>query len=207
MITIWGRNTSSNVQKVLWLCDEIGLPYERKDVGGPFGGLDTPQFLALNPNKTIPAIEDGGVVVWESHAVLRYLATKYGKTDALYPQDPVARSHVERWLDWHLGTVNPVLVPVFVGLYRTPAAQRNEAEIAQNIARLTAVMESLEQQIAGRSFIAGDQLTIADIAFGNSVWRWFAFPIKRPSMPNLEAWQARVMTRPGHRTHIAQPLS
>ena len=206
MITIWGRATSSNVQKVLWLCDELGLKFKRYDVGGPFGGLDKPEFLALNPNGTVPVVQDAGTVTWESHAIMRLLASKYG-SDEIYPADPVARSHVDRWLDWHLGTLGPVINPVFIALYRTPATGRDEKVVAGLIARLTATMASLDRQMAGRAYIAGDNLTLADIAFGNSIWRWFAFPIERPSLPNLEAWEARVALRPGHQTHIAQPLS
>lgn len=206
MITIWGRNTSSNVQKVLWLCEELGLAFDRKDVGGPYGGLDAPEFAALNPNKTIPVIKDGDTVVWESHAVLRYLAAKYGP-DALYPSEFAARSQVERWLDWHLGTLGPAITPVFLTLYRTAPAVRNEADLARNVAKLTAAMTLVDQQLAGRPYIAGANLTIADIAFGNSVWRWFAFPISRPELPNIAAWQTRLMERPGHRLHIAQPVS
>jgi glutathione S-transferase len=206
MVTIWGRNTSSNVQKVLWLCEEIGLKFDRKDVGGAFGGLDTPQFMALNPNKSIPVIEDGGTVVWESHAILRFLAAKHGPDD-IYPAKPAARALVEQWLDWHLGTLAPAITPVFLACFRTPAAARNEAELARQVAHLTSAMTLLEREIAGRAYIAGDKLTIADVAFGNSIWRWFAFPFGRPKLPNLEAWQARVAERPGHRMHIAQPVS
>jgi glutathione S-transferase len=206
MITIWGRNTSSNVQKVLWLREELGLKFDRKDVGDPFGGLDTPQFVALNPNKSVPVIDDGGTVVWESHAVLRFLATKYGP-DTLYPAEPAARSQVERWLDWHLGVLAPAITPVFLAYFRTPAAARNEAEVIRQVAHLTSAMTLLDHEIADRAYIAGDNLTIADIAFGNSVWRWFAFPMQRPKLPNLDAWQARVTERLGHRMHIAQPVS
>jgi glutathione S-transferase len=206
MITIWGRRNSANVVKVLWLCDEIGLTFDRKDVGGPFGGLDTPEFLALNPNGVIPVIEDGDTVVWESHAVLRFLATKYGPAP-IYPPEPAARSHVERWLDWHISTLAPAITPVFVGLYRTPPERRNEAELTNQIKRLSATMIWLDRQMENRSYIAGDALTVADIAFGNSIWRWFAFPVERPPTPNLAAWQARVGERPGHIAHIAQPLS
>jgi len=206
MVTIWGRRNSANVVKVLWLCDEIELKFERKDVGGPFGGLDSPAFLALNPNGVIPVIEDGDTVVWESHAVLRYLATKYGPP-SIYPPEPAARSHVERWLDWHVSTLAPVINPVFVGLYRTPPEKRDEIALASQIARLSTTMIWLDRQMANRPYVAGHALTIADLAFGNSIWRWLAFAIERPPTPHLEAWQARVGERPGHRAHIAQPLS
>jgi glutathione S-transferase len=206
MITIWGRKTSANVQKVLWLCDEIGVKFERKDVGGPFGGLDTPEFRTLNPNQVIPVIQDQGVVVWESHAVMRYLATKYAP-EKLYPTEPKARSQVERWLDWHLGTLSPAITPVFISLYRTPEAERNADVLARQVAVLTKTLVSLDSQMAGRPYLAGDDLTIADFAFGNSIWRWLAFPIARPELPNVQAWQARVATRPAYQMHVAQPVS
>lgn len=207
MITIWGRRNSANVVKVLWLCDEIALTYDRKDVGGPFGGLDTPEFLALNPNGVIPVIEDGDTVVWESHSVMRFLAAKYGPSGSLYPSDPALRSHVERWLDWHVSTMAPAITPVFIGLYRTPPEKRNEADMANHVKKLCTTMTWLDRQMASRSYIAGSEFTIADIAFGNSIWRWFAFPIDRPPTPNLEAWQKRVSDRAGHKAHIAQPVN
>jgi glutathione S-transferase len=207
MITVWGRANSTNVIKVLWLCEELNLRFLRNDVGGTFGGLQTPQFLALNPNGVIPVIEDaGGAVVWESHSVLRYLAQKYGP-DSLYPAEAVARSHVERWLDWHISTLAPVLNPVFVALYRTPVEQRDQKALEALVERLTAAMKQLDQQLSARSFIAGAHFSIADVAFGNSVWRWFAFPFERPKLAHLEQWQARLSARPGYQKYVAQRLN
>jgi glutathione S-transferase len=206
VITVWGRQNSTNVIKVLWLCEELGLTFSRKDVGGPFGGLQTPEFLTLNPNGVIPVVEDNGAVVWESHTVLRFLAQKYGP-DSLYPADPVARSHVERWLDWHATTLAPALNPVFIMLYRTPAEQRQPGALTALVERLSAVLERLNEHLSAQSFIAGAHLTIADIAFGNSVWRWFAFPFERPRLHHLEQWQTRLAERPGYRKFVAQPLS
>jgi len=206
MITVWGRGNSTNVVKVLWLCDELGLSVARKDVGGPFGGLHTPEFLAMNPNGVIPVLDDEGTIVWESHAVLRYLAQKYGP-ESIYPADPAARSQVERWLDWHASTLSPAITPVFISLFRTPPEQRDTAALAGLVERLTAVMARLDAHLAAHKFIAGAQITIADMAFGNSVWRWFNFPVPRQPMPNLERWQAALVDRPGYRQHVAQPLT
>jgi len=206
MITVWGRANSTNVIKVLWLCEELNLRFSRKDVGGPFGGLRTPEFLALNPNGVIPVVEDDGVVVWESHSVLRFLAQKYG-SGALYPTDPAARSQVERWLDWHISTLAPALNPVFVALYRTPAEQRDQAASKMLIERLTAAMSRLDAHLSAQPFIAGASFSIADVAFGNSVWRWFAFSFEKTKLPHLERWQARVSDRPGYQNYVAQPLS
>ncbi|RTM15279.1 MAG: glutathione S-transferase family protein [Bradyrhizobiaceae bacterium] len=206
MITVWGRANSTNVIKVLWLCEELELEFARRDVGGPFGGLQTPEFLALNPNGSIPVLEDDGAVVWESHSVLRFLAQKYG-ADSLYPTEPGARSHVERWLDWHISTLAPVLNPVFVALYRTAPEARDHAALKTLIERLIAVMIRLDTHLSAQPFIAGAQFSIADVAFGNSVWRWFAFPFEKPQLPHLEKWQAQVAERPGHRKYVTQPLT
>ena len=77
MLKIYGRASSANVQKVTWLCTEIGLPYERQDVGGEYGGNDQDWYLKLNPNGRVPTIDDGGYVLWESNAIIRYLAEKH----------------------------------------------------------------------------------------------------------------------------------
>jgi glutathione S-transferase len=206
MITVWGRANSTNVIKVLWLCEELNLRFSRKDVGGSFGGLQTPEFLALNPHGVIPVIEDSGTVVWESHSILRFLAQKYG-SGSHYPVEPAARSQVERWLDWHVSTLAPVLNPTFVALYRTPVEQRDQAALKNLIERLTATMARLDAQLSAQPFIAGASFSIADVAFGNSVWRWFAFPFEKTKLPHLEQWQARVFDRPGYQKYVVQPLS
>ena len=77
MLRILGRATSSNVQKVVWLCEEVGIPYEREDIGGPFGGNDRPDYLALNPNGRVPTVIDGDFVIWESNACVQYLASRH----------------------------------------------------------------------------------------------------------------------------------
>ena len=206
MITVWGRANSTNVVKVLWLCEVLKLQYTRNDVGGPFGGLQTPEFLALNPNSAIPVLEDDGAVVWESHSILRFLAQKYAP-DSLYPAEPAARSHVERWLDWHISTLAPALNPVFIALYRTPPDKRDPVALNAMFERLSATMARLNSHLSAQPFIAGAHFSIADMAFGNSVWRWFAFPFERPLLPHLEQWQMRVSDQPGYRKYIAQPLS
>jgi len=206
MVTVWGRANSTNVIKVLWLCEELNLEFDRKDVGGPFGGLQTPEFLELNPNGVIPVLEDNGAVVWESHSVLRFLAQKYGD-DSFYPADSVARSHVERWLDWHISTLAPVLNPVFVAFYRTAPEARDQVALTATIEKLNSAMTRLDAHLAAQPFIAGAQFSIADVAFGNSVWRWSEFPIERPKLPHVESWQARLSERSGYRKYAALPLS
>lgn len=205
MLEIWGRNSSSNVQKVLWCCDELGLEYKRYDVGRGFGGTDTPAYLAMNPNGLIPVIKDGDLVIWESNAILRYLASRYGG-EALFPAELGQRSEVDRWHDWELGTLAPAIFPVFWGLIRTPVAERNETAIAAAVKTLSGLWGVLDRHLRDNPHPACGRLTLSDIALGNSIYRWFAFPIERPDMPGLRDWYDRISQRPGFVTHIAKPL-
>jgi glutathione S-transferase len=202
---IWGRTTSSNVQKVLWCCSELNLSYQRHDVGREFGGNRTPEYLAMNPNGLVPTIRDGDFVIWESNTIMRYLASRYDGA-SLYPQALGQRSEVDRWLDWQLSTLAPAIFQVFWGLIRTPPVERNNEAIAAATVRLTELWQLLDHELSRRNYAAGDQLTLADIAFGSSIHRWFALPIERPNFVHLKAWHDRIAVRPGFREHIAKPL-
>jgi len=193
------------VQKVLWCCSELNLSYQRRDAGGEFDGNHTPEYLAMNPNGLVPTIRDGDLVIWESNTIMRYLASRYGGA-ALYPQALGPRSEVDRWLDWQLSTLAPAIFPVFWGLIRTPAGERDNAAIAVATIRLTEVWQLLDHELSRRDYAAGDQLTLADIALGSSIHRWFALPIERPNLTPLKAWHDRIAVRPGFREHIAKPL-
>ena len=127
MLRIWGRKTSSNVQKVLWVCDEIGVPFERIEAGGSFGRVNDPDYRAMNPNGRVPTIEDDGFVLWESNTICRYLASKHA-AHAIYPPELRARADVERWMDWGSTTLGPALHQAFWGLARTPAQQRDRRD-------------------------------------------------------------------------------
>lgn len=202
MLTIHGRASSNNVQKVMWLVGEIGVAHERVDVGGKFGGLDTPEFRAMNPNGVIPVLRDGDLIVWESHAILRYLAAKYAPAQ-FWPTDPAARSHADRWMDWAQTAWQPDFMGgVFWGFYRTPEAQRNNAAIARAVSACAEHLRLLEIQLADKAFVAGDALTLADIPIGSMMYRYFTLEIERPSLPRVEDWYARLCARPAFQRHI-----
>jgi glutathione S-transferase len=207
MLVVWGRKNSINVQKVMWTIGELGLAHERKDVGGPFGGLDTPEYGALNPNRLIPTlVDDDGTTVWESQAIVRYLAARYG-AGSLWPTDPAARARGDCWLDWMLSTLLPNLAPVFIGLIRTPAEKRDMAKITDAAAAMGRTWQILDAHLAGRSFVAADHLTIGDIAVGATCYRYHALDIERPALPNVAAWYERLQDREAFRTHVMIPLS
>jgi glutathione S-transferase len=206
MLRIWGRRNSINVQKVMWAVAELGLPHERIDAGGPFGGVDTEEFGALNPNHRIPVIDDGGTVIWESHAIVRYLATRYG-VGTLAPEDLGVRAQSDMWTDWVLADLQPAFIGgVFWNFYRTPEAQRNWPLIRQGIARSSILFRLLDRHLENRDFIAGSTLTFGDIPAGAQLYRYFGLDIDRLSLPNVEAWYARLQERETYRTHVMVPF-
>lgn len=206
-IKIWGRANSGNVKKVLVVADELGVPYERIDAGLQFGVVDTPEYRKLNPNGRVPTIEDGGYVLWESHAICRYLAMQYGG-EGIYPAEPKSRASIDRWMDWLLATVVPVDVPVFWGTIRTLPEKQDKAAIAENVKKLSAVFQILEERLTGRLYIEGDQATLADLLLGIFVYRYLKNPfIERPDQPNLTAWCDRMCKRSSYKLHVDVPLN
>lgn len=205
MLRLWGRTTSSNVQKVMWLCAELALPYGRIDAGGPFGRTQEPAYLALNPNGLVPTIEDDDFVLWESNTILRYLANRHG-THAWYPVEPRARAQVEKWMDWSSTTFGPALFNAFWQLVRTPPEQRDAAVIAESVRKTATVLRIADAQLADRAFLCGDAPTLADVCIGVNAYRWFELPIERPDLPALRAWYDRLAQRQPYRDVVMIPI-
>jgi glutathione S-transferase len=206
MLGLWGRRSSFNVQKVMWLIGELGLAHEHIDAGGRFGGLDTPDFLAMNPHGRIPVIRDGDVIVWESHAILRYLAARHG-AGRFWSDDPVVRAQVDGWMDWSHTALQPdFLVGVFWGFYRMPEDKRNWPAINAALARCANDFAKLDRLLEGRTFLLGEALTLADITAGTSLYRYFELEIERPSLPQVERWYRTLREREPFRAHIMIPF-
>ena len=206
MLRIWGRSNSINVQKVLWCCEELDVRYRRVDVGGPFGGNKEPEYLRLNPNGLVPTISDGGFVLWESNAIVRYLAAKHGM-GTLYPEDLAERADADRWMDWQMGTLWANFRPAFVGLIRTLPEKRDRDDIATAISRTAENLAMLDAHLAARDYVTGPAFTMADIPLGVTACRWFNLEIERPPMPNLEAWYERLCARSPYKATVMLPLS
>ncbi|MBI1395386.1 MAG: glutathione S-transferase [Betaproteobacteria bacterium] len=206
MIVIWGRDNSVNVQKPLWLCEEVGLPCDRREAGGAFGVVDTPEYRALNPNGLVPTMVDDGFVLWESNAIVRYLAAVHSEGD-LWPLEPRIRAEADRWMDWQNTTLWPALRPLFWNLVRTPEADRDAREIAASHALSGQVLGVLDTHLGDRAFVAGDRFTMGDIPVGCAVWRWLALPIERVALPNLERWFAALAARPAFKRVVMKPLT
>lgn len=207
MLKVWGRRSSFNVQKVLWLVGELGLAHEHIPAGGSFGRLDEPAFRALNPHGHVPVVQDGGLAVWESHAIVRYLAAQYSRGD-LWTEDPAARSRIDGWTDWSQTALQPAFLNgVFWGYYRTPEAERDWPAIHRSLDRCADHFRLLDGILATRLFLMGEMLSLADIPIGTSLYRYFELDIERPHMPNLEAWYKRLQQRPAYREHVMVPFA
>ena len=207
MLKIWGRTTSSNVMKVLWLCEELGIPYEREDAGGEFGRTTEPFYLAMNPNSRVPTIEDGDFTLWESNSILRYLVATRAPGHGLHPAAPKDRANVERWMDWQLASLNGPMVTVFFTYVRIPEAKRDYVATAKARDEAEALWRMVDTQIGSKNYVAAEQLTLADIALAPYAHRWFAMPIQRAPMPNLERWYATISQHPGCAKHICVELA
>ena len=212
MLKIWGRANSINVMKVLWVCEELGLPYERIDAGMQYGRLDTPEFGRMNPNRRVPTIEDpdsGGetFALSESNTIVRYLAAREGSHDLL-PADLRRRADVERWMDWCSTSLAPPMTPLFWQLVRTPAEQRDTSVIGKSASEAERCMRILEEVLGARDWLAGDAFTVADIPAGAFVHRWLHLPqIELPKLPAVVRYRERLLERPGYRKHVAVALS
>jgi glutathione S-transferase len=206
MLKIWGRNNSINVQKVMWLVDELKLPHERVDAGMQYGGVNEDWYRAMNPNGRVPTIEDEGFVLWESNAIVRYLAGKHAN-GSFSPADAKARADADRWMDWTTSTVHPVMTPLFWGLIRTAPEKRDAAAIEGHRKEMEKLAGVLDAQLKGRQFITGEVLTMGDIPVGCFIYRWYALPIERGEYPNLRAWYERLAARPAFRQHVMLPLT
>jgi len=206
MLTIWGRTTSINVQKVLWTCGELGLDYERIDAGLAFGVNNTPEYKAMNPNGLVPTIDDDGFILWESHAIVRYLARKHG-VGKLWPTDPVTAADADRWMDWYHTTLFVGVRVMFQTLIRTPPEKRNMVEVEENRKKAEAAFRLLEAHLAKNDYMTGRTFTMGDIPVGVATYRWLNLPIERPAMPAVERWHARLAERPAFRERCMLPLT
>ena len=198
MFRVLGRGTSGNVQKVVWLLEELGQPYSREDYGRQFGNTADPAYLKLNPSGKVPTLVDGDVVVWESNTILRYIANKVGTP--LYPADPAGRSQVERWMDWLLASLNGPYVAIFKES-KKPENERAPS-FAADAKELKGHLDLLNGAMAGRKFVAGGAMSLADIALGPIVHRCLDFPVDVTGLDGLQAWRATMAARPGFKKAV-----
>jgi glutathione S-transferase len=208
MLKIWGRNTSSNVQKVIWALGEIKVPFERIDVGGAFGKTKEPAYLAMNPNSLVPTLEEeDGFTLWESNSIVRYLAAKHASR-VLEPADLKTRALAQKWMDWQLSVLGPAITPVFWGLVRTPPEKRDAAAIAAGKEKTIAAAKIMDAQLGRTQYMAGSDFSYGDIPVGIMIHRYVQLIPERPATPNLDRWYAAISARAAFKEQVAVvPLS
>jgi glutathione S-transferase len=206
MLKIWGRNTSSNVQKVIWALGEMKLPFERIDVGGAFGRTKDAFYLAMNPNSLVPTLEEeDGYTLWESNSIVRYLAAKHANR-TLEPADLRTRANAQKWMDWQLSVFAPAITPVFWGLIRTPPEKRDANAIAAG--RKTVAARIMDAQLGRTQYMAGGEFSYGDIPVGIMIYRYVQLIPERPATPNLDRWYAAIASRAAFKEQVAAvPLS
>jgi glutathione S-transferase len=203
VLKVWGRRNSSNVQKAMWAVGELGIPYERFDVGMEHGGNDTPAYRTLNPNGLVPTIQDGDFVLWESNSIIRYLSARHGP-GTLEPGDLRSRAIASQWMDWQISVFLPVFTTVFWGLVRTPPGERHVEAIAGARIKGIAAAQILDAALARNAYLAGNSFCMGDIPMGVFMYRFRALVPERPPLPNLERWFAALEARPAFREHVAE---
>ena len=201
MLEIWGRKNSFNVQKVLWCCEELEIPYQRHDAGGLFGVTDKEEYLARNPTGLVPTITDGDLTLWESNTIVRYLSAKYG-ADSLWPENPAERALADKWMDYQLGTLFPAFKDALIGLVRTIPENRDPEKIEGSVRATAGVIPVLDTHLEANEYVAGSSLTMGDVALGSLVYRWFELDIDRPDLASLRAWYERLARRPAYQKTV-----
>ncbi len=205
MLEVWGRRNASNVIPVMWTVGELEIPHVRHDVGGSFGGLDGPDYRAMNPNGRIPTIVNEGFALWESNAIVRYLARRYGR-GSLLPEDEGDCARADQWMVWCKTTPYGTYIDLFWAIVRTEPDLRDAAAIGALAERLGESLKILDAQLADHPFVAGEHLTMADMPFGPMIHRYLNLEIARPRLPHVEAWYERIRERPAFREHVMLPF-
>lgn len=205
MITVWGRRSSVNVQKVLWALGEAGVEFDRVTVGGSFGGLDSAEYKALNPMSLVPAIRDGAIAMAESQAILRYVSRRYGK-DTLEPRGFQELALAEQWVEWTSTSFAPAIAPIFWNKIRKPAAEVDHKALERAVAAAGTVLGLADRLLGPRPFVAGEAFTYGDIPLGASFWRYKTLEIDRPPLPNLDRWFEALQERPAYREWVMVPF-
>jgi glutathione S-transferase len=206
MLRVLGRANSINVQKVMWCAAELGLEVERVDVGGAFGGNDQPDYLAKNPTGLVPTLEDGDLVLWESHTIVRYLCEAHGSAP-WQPADLATRYQAQQWMDFYISQIHAQMTVIFWGLIRTPEDKRDMAAIDAAVERAAKWWTLVDKHLAERDYVTGDAPTFGDVPLGCAAYRWHEMQIERPKLDNLKAYYDRLAGRPAYREHVMLPLT
>ena len=205
MFTVWGRRSSSNVQKVMWALQEAGVEYERHTVGGGFGETDTREYLKMNPNKLVPVIKDGTITIFESHAIVRYISKRYGR-GTITPRGNRAFALAEQWMDWTVSTFNPHVNTIFFNKVRLPADRYNADAVKLAEQKCAETLKIVDRGLGRKPWLAGKHFTYGDIPLGILFWRYKNLDIKHAKTKNLDRWFEQLQERPAYKDVVMVPM-
>jgi len=206
MLTLLGRPNSSNVKKVLWTLEELGLAYDNVKLGGSYGGMDDPSYLALNPNGKVPTLRDGDLTIWESNTIVRYLAARYGK-GSLWIEEDGARAQAEKWMDWGASVVFPAFHDILFHTLRLPQHQRDPAVIARGVNNFEKALAIMDGDLKNKAWLSGEIFGVGDIVTGVFVYYYYEMMLERQqSFAHVEAWYQRLKMRPAYVKTVMIPI-
>ncbi|MCQ4308483.1 glutathione S-transferase [Pseudomonas stutzeri] len=206
MLKLWGRINSTNVRKALWCLEELGVPHTRIDAGGAFGVVGEAEYIAKNPNRLVPCLEDGELALWESNTIVRYLAAQYGE-GTLWSTDPRQRAGADKWMDWATSTLATPFRPLFWNIVRTAPEKRDMAAVQAALDECGKLLAIVDRDLAAQPYLSGDSFGMGDIPLGCFAYAWFEMPIERPDLPHLRHWYERLQQRPAYQTAVITPLT
>ena len=201
MITVWGRRSSSNVQKVLWALTEANVAFERIAVGGQFGGTDTREFRKLNPMGLVPVIRDGTITMFESNAIVRHLARRYGR-GSIAPRGRKAHALADQWMDWSASALNGPMTTIFMNKVRLPPERHDAPAVAAAERQVNGLMKILNRALGRKMWIGGKHFSYGDIPLGIFYWRYRNLDIKPVKLANLERWFEQLKARAAYREFV-----
>lgn len=203
MITVWGRRNSVNVQKVLWTLGELDVPYTRENVGGSFGGNRNADFLAMNPMGLVPVIRDGDVTMFESNAIVRYLAARF-RLGLLRPADHRSLAMAEQWMEWQQLNFAPAVTTIFINTVRTAPENHDAAAVKAAEAKAAEAARIADAWLARHDWFAGTLFSFGDIAMGALLWRYMGLNCVKPDMPHLLEWLESLEQREAFRRAVME---
>ncbi len=208
MITLWGRNNSTNVKKVLWVLEELELPFEQIQAGLQHGVNNTPEYKAMNPNGLVPLLKDDAfeTLLWESNTIIRYLAAQYGK-GTLWIEAPAKRAQAEKWMDWANSTLSPAHRVILMGYVRTPEAERDAAAIEAGMQACEKLFALLDETLAKQAHFSGEAFGLGDIAVAPFVYNLWNVGLTWQPRPHLERWYQHLAERPAFQKVVMIPVT
>lgn len=203
MITLFGRHSSDNTNKVTWCCGELGLKFAFVELQIGEAHLNS-EVVAHNPSARVPVLIDGNVALFESNTIVRYLAASYGNGHLTSP-NVMKRSQLEKWMDFQTSQLEYPISILHRGYIRNPGeisedlidCVRRQAEEAFLV---------LDRILVSQNWLGGREFSIADIPCGVMAYRWFSYPVRKMPMPALEAWYERLRLRPAFVRHVMVQL-